>query len=172
MFEGGRLLHFRVQRMSELPKSFFLLLAFVILAIVLIVFAAFKYFMFWRHKRSGDLWLVRADYANAFRSFCRAERLWDFNPNKDSTVSHQRDLEHLEEVLDGIQKAGHAIGTTLAVEEYRDALRDLKSHFDSDEKKSFDSKSYASAFMRLKSAQSTLREQLRVLNSDRGLTAR
>jgi len=149
--------------MSELPTSFLFVAAFVVLAIGLIVYFVSKQFLFRRHKRKGEEALQRQDYLTAVESFGRAEALWELNVTKQTTPSYQRDLAALDELLNGLEAAARAGGITLAVGEYRDAVKAVRAYFQGKEAgdPASTGKSYASAFMRLKNAQFALREQLR-----------
>ena len=150
--------------MSELPKSFLFVAAFVVLAIALIVYFVSKQFLFRRHKRKGEEALQRQDYLAAIESFGRAEALCELNVTKQTTPSYQRDLATLDELLNGLEAAAHAGGIPLEVGEYRDAVKAVQAEFQGSDvgEHPTTGKTYASAFMRLKSAQSALREQLRV----------
>lgn len=154
--------------MNGFPRSFLVVLAFAMIAVGLIVYFVCKQFMLRRHKRRGEEALKRGDYRDAIRSFGRAEGLWDLNATKQTTASDQRDLATLEEILNGLQKAAVAGGISLALDEYHEALRGLHSVFRGNEPsgRTSVSKVYAAAFMRLKSARSALREQLRAINSN------
>lgn len=149
--------------MSELPKSFLFAAAFVVLAIGLIVYFVSKQFLFRRHKRKGEEALQRQDYLAAVESFGRAEALWDFNATKETTPSYLRDLATLDELLTKLEVAARAAGITLAVGAYREAINAVRDYFQGKEAgdPAATGKTYASAFMRLKNAQSALREQLR-----------
>lgn len=149
--------------MSELPKSFLFVAAFMVLAIGLIVYFVSKQFLFRRHKRKGEAALQRQDYLTAVESFGRAEALWELNVTKQTTPSYQRDLAALDELLNNLEAAAHGGGITLAVGEYRDAIKAVQAEFQGsdDGEQTTTDKTYASAFMRLKNAQSALREQLR-----------
>jgi len=149
--------------MSALPKSFLFVAVFIVLAIGLIVYFVSKQFLFRRYKRKGEEALQRQDYLAAVESFGRAEAFWDFNATKQTAPSYLRDLATLDEVLNGLEAAAHAGGITLAVGEYRDAVKSVRAYFQSKEAgdPASTGKTYASAFIRLKNAQYALREQLR-----------
>jgi hypothetical protein len=148
---------------SGFPKSILVVAAFVVLAVGLIVYSVSKQFLFRRHKRRGEEALQRGDYHAAVRSLGRAEALWDLNATKQTTPSYQRDLATLEELLNGLEAAARAAGITISMGEYRDAVKAVQAAFQGNEvgERASTGKTYASAFMRLKDAQSTLRKQLR-----------
>ena len=150
--------------MSEPPKSLLFVVAFVVLAVGLVVYFLSKQFLFRRHKQKGEDALQRGDYLAAIESFGRAEALWQLNVTKQTTPSYQRDLATLDELLNGLDAAARAGGITLAVGEYRDAVKAVQVEFQGNQigERISTGKTYASAFMRLKNAQSALREQLRV----------
>lgn len=149
--------------MSELPKSFLFVAAFIVLALGLIVYFVSKQFLFRRHKRKGEEAIQRQDYLAAAESFRRAEALWDFNATKETTPSYLRDLATLDELLNSLEAAARAGGFTLALSEYRDAVKALQAEFQGKGggKQTHSGKTYASAFMRFKNAQFAMREQLR-----------
>lgn len=168
MLEKSRLLRSLQLKMTELPTSFLVVLAVVVFAIGLILYFFSKQFLFRRHKCKGEEAFRRGAYRDAIKCFARAEALWELNVNKQTTQSYQRDLTMLQEILNGFQAAARAEGITLSLDEYLDAVLALQSEFrgnDASERGSR-GKTYASAFMRLKSAQSTLRDQLHLLNSN------
>src|SRR4051812_45786156 len=104
--------------MGGLPSSFLVVGAFVLLAGGLIIYFASKQYLFQHHKRKGEEALQRRDYVAAFKSFGRAEALWDLNVTKQTTLSYQRDLAILEGLLSDLEAAAHAAGITLSVGEY------------------------------------------------------
>ncbi len=152
--------------MSGLPNSFLLVLGFIALAIGLILYFVSRQVMFRRHKRRGDEALKRGDYRESLRCFARAESLWELNVTQQTIRSYQGDLAMLEEVLNGLQSAARAGGISLPVAEYCNAVKVARSEFQGNPvgERASSGKAYASAFMRLKGARSTLREQLRALN--------
>jgi len=155
--------------MSELPKSFLFVAAFVVLAIGLIVYFVSKQLLFRRHKRKGEEALQRQDYLAAIESFGRAEALWELNVTQQTTPSYQRDLATLDELLNGLEAAARVEGITLAVGEYRDAVKAVQAEFQGNKigERALAGKTYASASIRLKNAQSRLREQLRANRTGR-----
>jgi hypothetical protein len=157
--------------MRELPHSFLAVAAFVVIAFGLIVYFLSKQFLFRRHKRKGEEALQRQDYLAAIESFGRAETLWEFNVTRQTTLSYQRDLATLDELLNGLEAASRAGGITLAVGECRDALKALQAEFQGSGvgKPASNGKTYAAAFIRLQNARSALREQLRANRAGPGL---
>jgi hypothetical protein len=149
--------------MRGLPISFLVVAGFVVLAGGLIIYFTSKQFLFRHHKRKGEEALQRRDYVAAFKSLTRAEALWDLNVTKQTTLSYQRDLAILEGLLNGLETAAYAAGITLAVGEYRDAVKAMQAEFQGCDisEGALTGKTSASAFRHLKSAQSTLREQVR-----------
>ncbi len=149
--------------MSEVPKSFFIVLALVVFAAGLIVYFGSKQFLFRRQKRKGKEALRRGDYHAAVKAFRRAEALWDFNAIEETSAAYRRDLDQLEELITDMEAAAQAGGIALTVDEYREAIGAVRAYFQSKETGDFKAtgKTYALAFMRLKRAQKMLREQLR-----------
>ena len=155
--------------MSELPRSFLILLAFVLLAIGLILYFVSKQFLFRRYKHRGDEALKRGEYQDAIKSFGRAEALWELNVTKQTIPSYQRDLTRLEELLNGLDAAARSGGVALPVDECRQAVKAVQTEFQGNETctRSSSGTACVSALMRLKVARGTLREQLRRLISNK-----
>jgi len=149
--------------MGELPKSFLVVTALVAIAAGLTIYFVCKAFLFRYHKAKGNKALQQRNYAAALDAFRRAEALWELNVTKQTRTSYQRDLANLDELLCGVDAAARARGIDLPVSEYRRALQALQAELQGVRAGVLQSnaKSYASAFMHLKTAQSMLREQLR-----------
>jgi hypothetical protein len=115
--------------LSELPNTFLFVAVLVVLAIGLIVYFVSQQFLFRRHKRKGEETLQRREYLAAVESFGRAEALWDFNATKETTPSYLDDLATLHEPSNKLEAAARAAGITLAVVEYRDAVKSVRAYF-------------------------------------------
>jgi hypothetical protein len=148
---------------NHISESCFVVMAFIVIAIGLIFYFVSKQFLFRRHKRSGEEALQRGDYRAAIQSFARAETFWELNVTKQTIPSYRYDLAKLDELLKGLEAAARSGGITLAVDEYRDAVKAVQAELQGNEagKRVSTGKTYASALTRLKHAQSALREQLR-----------
>ena len=151
--------------MKALPGSFLLVLAFSALAIGLILYFAFKRFLFIRYKRRGQEALSHGDYLDAITLLSKAEVFWHLNVTYQTTVSYKRDLAALTEILNGLEAASCAAGIELPVHEYLEAVKAVQYEFS---QKLVDHRlprrnNPAAVWTQLENAQHNLREQLRRL---------
>jgi hypothetical protein len=147
---------------NSFPTSLVLLLVFGFVAVGLVVFYGGRRILFQRNAKRGKAALALNQHIAAFQFLCKAERLWDYNPNKHSMKSHRKDLEDLKSVVDGIESSAAAAGIQLDVEEYRKAVDALQHEFSATDNRlrSEMAKSYVIAFSQLKAAQASFRRRL------------